>query len=426
MDIVVIGCGAGGATAAQFARKHDRNATITVFEKGSYPQYSKCALPWVLSGELTPEAVIELSKDWFDKNNINLHLKTAIEHVDLKDKFVVANDEISRYDMLIIATGASPFSPVKPRGRTFFLRTLEDVKAIDHASKMSTSALIVGGGMIGLETADALHRRGMDVTIIEYLANPLLGTIDSDISIEVRKRISGIKMHFNHKITKIDDRDGMIVTAIDEQNRNVTFSADIVVIATGNRPNIDLVPDLARQAIVVNKQCQTMNKSVYAVGDCTQYKDIVGNDVVSGLGSIAVRQAMVAGENAVGGNATMPSIVAARTTEIFGVEIAGVGPTSMQLPFRPVSGKVIGKTRPKYMPSETVLVKVLADTNGTIIGAQAVGPAAAQRINKFAVAVQTGMNLTSFIEIETAYAPTVAPMIDASTMACKIAKRRLQ
>jgi len=426
MDIVVIGCGTGGATAAQFARKHDRNATITVFEKGSYPQYSKCALPWVLSGELTPEAVIELSKDWFDKNNINLHLKTAVEHVDLDDKSVVANNGKYGYDVLIVATGASPFSPVKPKGRTFFLRTLEDVKAINRASKISTSALIIGGGMIGLETADALHRRGMDITVIEYLAKPLLATIDSDISIEVCKRISGIKMHFNHKITKIDDQDDVIVTAIDEQSRNVTYSADMVVVATGNRPNIDLVPNLARQAIVVNEQCQTMNNSVYAIGDCTQYNDIVGNAIVSGLGSIAVRQAMVAGENAVGGNAAMPPIVAARTTEIFGVEIAGVGPTSMQLPFSPVSGKVIGKTRPKYMPSETVLVKVLADINGTIIGAQAVGPAAAQRINKFAVAVQTGMSLASFIEIETAYAPTVAPMIDASTMACEIAKRRLR
>jgi len=425
MDIVVIGCGAGGATAAQFARKHDRNATITIFEKGPYPQYSKCALPLVLAGELTPESIVEFSQDWFDKNNIDLHLKTVVERVDLKNKAVVTADGKYGYDTLIIATGASPFSPVKPHGRTFFLRTLEDVEAIDHASKMSTSAIIIGGGLIGLETAEALHHRGLDVTVIEYLASPLLAIVDPDVSIEVCKRISGIKMHFSHKITEIADQDDMIVTAIDEQGRDVAFSADMVVVATGNRPNVDLVPDLARQAIVVNERCQTMNKSVYAVGDCTQYNDVVGNDTVIGLGSIAVRQAMVAGENAVGGNATMPPLVAARTTEIFGVELAGVGPTSMQLPFNPISGKFTGKTRPKYMLGETVLVKVLADIDGTIVGAQAVGPAAAQRINKFAVAVQTGMHLASFIKIETAYAPTVAPIIDVSTMACTIAQCRL-
>jgi NADH oxidase (H2O2-forming) len=426
MDIVVIGGGAGGATAAQFARKHDRNAQITIFEAGSHPQYSKCALPWVLSGDLSLESIIEFNENWFEKNQIDLHLDTPVKSVDLNDHIIATIDGTYEFDVLIIATGSVPVSPVKPSGRTFFLHTMEDARSINRTLDHVERAIIVGAGLVGLEAADALHRRGMSVSLVEYLSDILLTMVDPDMATSVRKGIAGVDMHFNHKVLDIADRGEIKVTAIDEQGNDVMLSADMVLIATGNRPNTDLFPELADRAIIVDKRCQTRQADVYAVGDCTQCADIFGHETVIGLGSVAVRQGMVAGVNAVGGSATMPPIINARTTAIFGMEIAAVGPISSQLDYKPIVGKIMGRTRPDYMPGQSILMKVLADKTGTIVGAQALGPEAAQRINKFAIAVQKGMSLGAFTDIETAYAPLVAPVFDVSSMACDIARRKIR
>ncbi|HDS59556.1 MAG TPA: NAD(FAD)-dependent dehydrogenase [Thermoplasmatales archaeon] len=426
MNVIVIGGGAAGATAAQFARKHHRTADITVFEQGPYPQYSKCALPWVIAGDLAPEAVIEFSEEWFAKARIDLCLGTPVREIDLDNRTVSTGGQWYSYDALVLATGASPSSPVPPAGNTFFLRTLDDARAIAAAARNGGRAIIIGAGLIGLETAEALHRRGLEVTVLEFLPEALLTMLDRDMAEVARSRMPDIHFHFQYRVTDIAAREDMVVTAVDGEGAPVSFEGDLVIVATGNRPNIDLAPSLADRAIVVDERCQTRREDVYAVGDCTRYRDRLGNDVVVGLGSIAVRQAMVAGENAVGGEAVMPPLLNARTTRLFGTEIAAVGPVSDTLPFRPVVGKFTGSTLPEYMPGEEVTVKVLADREGNLVGAQAVGPGAAQRINKFALAIHAGLDLNSFLGTETAYAPPVAPVIDVSSVACDMARRRIR
>lgn len=426
MNVIVVGGGAAGATAAQFARKHHRTAGITVFEQGPYPQYSRCALPWVVAGDLDPEDVIEFNEEWFAQARIDLHLTTPVRDIDLDHRTVSTGDHQYSYDVLILATGASPSSPVRPVGNTFFLRTLDDARAIAAAAEEAQRAIVIGAGLIGLETAEALYRKGLQVTIVEFLPHLLPTVLDRDMAEVVGNRIPNIDLHFQRRVTEIAEERNMVVTAEDEEGNQVHYEGDLVVVATGNRPNIDLVPSLADKGIVVDERCQTRQEGVYAVGDCTQYQDKLGNQVVVGLGSVAVRQAMVAGENAVGGKATMPPLLNARTTRLFGTEIAAVGPVSNNLSFRPVTGKFTGSTLPEYMPGEEVTVKVLADREGTLVGAQAVGPGAAQCINKFALAIHADLDLTGFLSAETAYAPPVAPVIDASSVACDIARRRIR
>lgn len=427
MKLVIIGCGAAGATAAQFARKQNRKADIVVLEKGPYPQYSKCALPWVISGQLAPEDTIEFSRDWFDTANIDLRLDTAVTDIDFDGKIVHTEKGAEAYDALILATGASPFSPVELHGDAFFLRTLDDAAAIKERAAESTTAVVVGAGLIGLEAAEALRERGLEVIVVEFLPNLLLTMLDPDVARVVRRGMpDDIAFYFDSAVTSIEPGSPMQVT-VEHGDTEEALDADLVLVATGTRPNVELAENIAADgAIEVDERCQTSIPGVYAVGDCTQYRDVTDSDAVVGLGSTAVRQAVVASRNAVGGDATMPPLLNARTTRLFDLEIAAVGPTSKEMPFSPVTGKYPGSTLPDYMDGEKLLVKVLADKKGRLVGAQAVGPGAAQHINRFAVAIQHSLTLKEFADVETAYAPLVAPVFDASTVACNVAQRRVR
>ena len=431
MKVIIIGCGAAGATAAQFARKNDRDAEIKIFEKGVYPEYSKCALPFVVSGELSPESIIEFSEDWFRKADIDLHLNTPVSAIDFENKVIETSDGKEEYDSLIIATGASPFSPVKTEGKTYFLRNMDDAIAIKKEAKNADSAIIIGAGLIGLEAAEALVKRGIDVTVVEFLPEILLTMVDDDVAKIVRGKIEEkVKFLLSNRVTEIRDKGNhMEVTASDEHGKKSILQGDFVIIATGNRSNVQLTKRLVgEKGIAVDERCETSIKGVYAAGDCTQYRDILGNIIPVGLGSVAVRQGKVAGANAVGGDEKLMPLVNARTTKIFGIEIAAVGPLRRSISFKPVIGKFRGKALPKYMGDmgENIFIKVYADSNGKIIGAQAAGHEAAQRINKFALAIHHGLTLERFLKAETAYAPAVAPVFDASTIACEIAKRKLK
>ncbi|MGC9307985.1 MAG: FAD-dependent oxidoreductase [Thermoplasmatota archaeon] len=426
MKLVIVGCGAAGATAAQFARKQDRRAEIIILEKGPHPQYSKCALPWVISGELSPEDTIEFSQEWFDKANIDLRLDTEVTDIDFDGKTVHTDEGTETYDALILATGATPFSPVEIEGDAFFLRTLEDAAGIKKRAAPGATAVVVGAGLIGLEAAEALHELDVEVTVIEFLPNLLLNMVDDDVARVVQRGMpDGITFHFDTKVTTLTAGSPMQV-AVERDGDRETITADFVLVATGNRPNVELAGQHADKAIPVDERCRTDIPDVYAVGDCTQYQDVAGSDVIVGLGSTAVRQAVVAGQNAVGGDATMPPLLNARTTRLFDMEIAAVGPTSKEMPFSPVTGTFTGSTLPDYMAGEKLLVKVLADDSGRLMGVQAVGPGAAQHINRFAVAIQHSLTLEQFADVETAYAPLVAPVFDASTVACNIAHRRVR
>jgi len=426
MKVVIVGCGAAGATAAQFARKQDRTADIVMLEKGPYPQYSKCALPWVVSGELAPEDTIEFSQEWFDKANIDLRLNTEVTDIDFESKAVHTADGKEAYDVLILATGARPFSPIELHGDAFFLRTLDDAAAVKEQAIAGAKAVVIGAGLIGLEAAEALRERDVEVTVVEFLPDLLLNMLDDDMARTVRQGLpDDIVFHFDARVTSLTAGTPMQVT-VERDGDEDTIKADFVLVATGNRPNVGLAEQLADGAIRVDERCRTDIPDVYAVGDCTRYQDVTGSEVVVGLGSTAVRQAVVAGRNAVGGDTTMPSLLNARTTRLFDMEIAAVGPTSESLPFSPVTGKFPGSTLPDYMEGDRLLVKVLADSHGRLMGAQAIGPGATQHVNRFAVAIQHGLTLEQFADVETAYAPLVAPVFDASTVACNIARRRVR
>jgi len=246
--IVIIGCGAGGGTAAQFARKTDKKAAITIFEQNKYPQYSKCGLPYAISGEI-PEFkdLIEFSEDWFKKNRIDLFLETTVDEIDIKNQTISAkkeNEQIKKeFDSLILATGAKPFIPsiqnIQNKGvlinGVHALRTIDDGKQISSVLKKGKKATIVGAGLIGLEVADSFYKKGLDVTIVEALPNILENTIDDDMCEPVLKKLhEKIKLYTNHIATKLEEKDGKINQVFikdHKTNEEKKVKTDILVIS---------------------------------------------------------------------------------------------------------------------------------------------------------------------------------------------------
>jgi NADH oxidase (H2O2-forming) len=445
-NIVIIGCGAGGGTAAQFARKTDRNAKITIFEKGKYPQYSKCGLPYVISGQIKEfNDLIEFSADWFKKNQIDLFLETTVEKIDLKNKIIYAkksNEQIKKeFDFLIIATGATPTIPpienIEKNGKLingiYTLRTIEDGKQIVSAINKGKKVLIVGAGLIGLEMAGSLYNKEMEVTIIEFLPDILSNILDKDMITPILSRLSEkSKLYTNHKLIKIEEKNGKLEKVYfkdNKTNEQKELMTDLILIATGVKPNVSIAKSIGCKigkhgGIIVNEKAETSIKNVYAVGDCTEFIDFITKKPIPiGLGSIAVRQGIAAGINCSGGEYHLPKGVLQTCTSSFsGVEIASVGIFNEEF----ITGKYNGSSLPNYFPGgKPISIKVFADNNGTILGAQAVGSNASKRIDTFACAIISGVNIDDFRKLETAYAPPIAPTLNAMTLACDIISKKL-
>ena len=452
-DIVIIGCGAGGGTAAQFAHKTDRKASITIFEKGKYPQYSKCGLPYAIS-ETIPNItnLIEFSKEWFKKANIDLQLETTVEKIDIDKQIVIAKkgkEEIEKsFGSLIICTGANPFLPpiqnLEIKGKivegTHVVRTIEDAETIYSDIKNGGRATIIGAGLIGLEMAESLHRKGMKVTVIEALSSILANTLDEDMSKIVHEELTKhVQLFTNHFAIKIGHKNGIIYKVTIKNNdtgKEQDIETDLLIIATGCKPEITLAKEIGCKigvtgGIEVNEKSETSVKKIYAVGDCTEYLDFITKKPVPiGLGSIAVRQGIAAGINAGGGDYKLPDgLLQTRTSEFFGLEIAAAGPiTNLLDNFTIVSGKFNGSSLPDYFPGgKPISIKVIVDEKtGQILSAQAVGDNAAQRINTFASAMLGKLDVETFRKLETAYAPPIAPTLDAVTLACDVVSMKLK
>jgi len=459
MKVLVIGGMAAGATAAQFARKTDRKAEVTIVGREPHPIYSKCGLPYSLSGRIpTFEQLVEFDERWFEQFKIGLKLGTEATAVDPAAKTVTTCDlrhdkeETLSYDSLILATGAHPWMPPIEGAYTasgalkdgvHLIRTMADGKRLSENAWIESRAVIIGGGLIGMEFAEALTVRGVHVTIVELMPEILLASLDEDMATAARQLVEKTRtpVYLKYSATKItgEKRAESVVIEHAETNERKEIPTDIVVVSTGTRANTELAVKAGCKLgvtgqIKVNSRCETSVPGIYAAGDCTEYVDLITKmPVAVGMGTVATRQGRAAGINAAGGRSELPpGVLGTRVTMAFGMHIAGVGPTEVQLRkagIEPVIGRFAGSTLPDYIPGgREIIVKVLAHPdNGRILGAQIVGTGRVhQRINAFAVAILAGMTLDQFSKLETAYAPPIAPTLDAITLACDVAMMRMK
>ncbi|MCD6331484.1 MAG: FAD-dependent oxidoreductase [Thermoplasmata archaeon] len=404
MKIAIVGCGAGGGTAAQFARKTNRKAEIIVYDKERYGQYSKCALPLVIAGKDWKE-IIEFPPSWFEKNGIECRHEEVYK-IDLEGR-VIEGEKEEDFDKVIVATGAEPSCPFEAQN-ALFLRCLDDAIEIRNKIKKGGQAVIVGAGLIGLEVAEALAKCKMNVKVLEYMPYILPNMLDEDVANYLLKKLP-LDVELGCKVEKIEEGK---VTADEE------YKADLAIVAVGNKAVTPF-----GKAIEVDEKCM-FAEDAFAVGDCTIIRDFFGRKIQVGLGSIAVRQGMVAGINSAGGNETILPSLLPKTTKIFGIEVASVGLLSNEVDG--FSSKYIGKDLPHYMDGNDILVKVIANKEGKIVGCQAIGRGASKIIDRVALAIYNGMHVGVISKMENAYAPTVAPVFDAVSIACQMLTKKME
>ncbi|MHA1422068.1 MAG: FAD-dependent oxidoreductase [Candidatus Thorarchaeota archaeon] len=448
--IAIIGCGAAGATAAMQSRKFNRKVEISLYNTENYSQYSRCGLPYTISGKVkTFDDLVLMAPDAWAGMKIDAKFGVTVTDIDHKSKVLSYEGPdgkgTQKYDALIFATGAENADPpIKglDKKRVYGLRTLDDAKALAAEADKAKKAVIIGGGLVGMETAEAFHERGLDVTVVEFLPHVLLAMVDPDLAeiVEEHCREHGLKILNNtaaQEITGGDSPKGVIVkNRITEEETEIP--ADFVVVATGVRPITGLAEKMGieigkSRGIVTNEKMLTNLPDVYAVGDCAESIEFITKTrMAGGLGTIAVRQARIAGINAAGGYEIFPGIVGAKVTKLFDLEIASTGLTDdlakrWEVPI--VKGSIKGSTKPHYFTGgEELKVKTYYNKEtGKLVGGQLVGlEDAAMRINVITLGIQHNIDAKDLFNFENCYAPAICDTWDPLVQSADAARRRLK
>jgi NADPH-dependent 2,4-dienoyl-CoA reductase/sulfur reductase-like enzyme len=447
--IVIVGCGVAGTTAAFQARKTDRQAEITLIGEENLPEYSRCGLPYAFSG-IVPSfrALLGYDQVFYEQTNrVNLRLGWKTERIEPKAKRIILSrlsggrEETVEYDSCILATGAQASRlpvPGADLAGVFTIRTMDDVQMLaGHLSGAGAKqVVIVGAGLTGSEMAEGLLQRGLAVVQAEIVPEILPVILDPDMAALVRARAEehGVEYHLNSSVNRIIGSDGH-VSAVEISGK--TFPADAVVAAVRVRPNVELAK---KTGIVLGEfggirtddKMQTSEPYIFAAGDCIEtYDRVTRRYVLFQLATTAVKQALVAGSNAAGGDARYSGSTGVTTVKLFGLEVASFGPTSAlaeKIGLHPVTVRVSSSTRLAYYPGgKELTVKLLADpADGRLLGAQLIGEEGATlRANFASMAAHLGLTVRALEEIETCYSPPLAPVWDPVTIAAQALLRKL-
>ncbi|HWQ54174.1 MAG TPA: FAD-dependent oxidoreductase [Bryobacteraceae bacterium] len=427
MRLLVIGGVAAGLSAASRARRVDASLEIVVLEKGGVISYGACGLPYLVEGRVrTPEELIVYTPEYFARErNITVRTGARVESIQHgRREVVLAGGERVRYDRLVIATGARP-STARIAGadlpHVFTLHTMDDalrmMRFLDE--KRPRRAVVIGAGYIGLEAADALRARGLEVTIFEAGAN-VLRREDPELTrhAAVHMASSGVALRLNAPVKAI------------EPDRVDDVACDMVVLAAGITPNAELAADAGIErgrtgAIRVDERMETNLPGVYAAGDCAEADHMVtGRPAYIPLGTTANKQGRVAGANAAGGRERFGGVTGTAILSLFGKGFAVTGLSAEQARregFTPVAARIEGRSRAGYFDGRPTAVELVADcgtrrlVGGTVIGEDGT----AGRINVIAAALQARMRVEDFENLDLAYAPPFAPVWDPLLIAAQ-------
>ena len=435
MKIVIVGGVAGGATAAARIRRLDENAEIIIFERSGYVSYANCGLPYYIGGEISDkeDLFLQTPEGFWSRFKIDVRTLHEVTKINRERKTVTVLDKINgkvfeeSYDKLILSPGAKPVMPDFCKGdcsNIFTLRTVEDTLKIREFTDNYPikTAVIIGGGFIGLEMAENLKNRGIDVTVIQK-GDHLLNTVDSDIAsfVHTNLRTKGINILLNANVKSIENN--MVVTDCQE------IPADMVIVSVGVSPENALAKDAGlalgvKGAIAVSDNMQTSDKDIYAVGDAVEVENFISNDkAVITLAGPANKQGRIAADNICGINSTYKGTQGASVIKLFDMTVASTGMTETQLKLSNIAyEKVILSplSHAGYYPGATVMtLKVIFEKETyKILGAQAVGyEGVEKRIDVIATAIFAGLTADKLKDLELSYAPPYSSAKDPVNMA---------
>ena len=447
MKLVVIGGDAAGMSAASQARKRmaaDR-LQIVVFERGHFTSYSACGIPYWIGGFVPDrDALVTREPAAFRAAGIDVRMRHEVVEIDLDRREVVARDlaappggEVREgFDQLVYATGAVPVTPQWAQvdaGGVFGVQTLDDGTAIHEwlaRDPAPRTAVVIGGGYIGVEMAEAMVRRGLDVTLLEKSAQPMSG-VDPDMGERVAGAIRGlgIEVRTNAHVEGLETQSGQVRAVVTPDG---TLPADIVVLGLGVRPNTTLAADSGIPLGVTGGLPTDLRMrvagvdGVWAAGDCVQTVHLIsGQPVHIPLGTHANKQGRVAGINIAGGYATFPGVTGTGVTKVCELEVARTGLTEREAAeagYAFVSASVDSTSRAGYYPgAANMTVKLIAEKRtGLLLGAQIVGrEEAAKRIDALAIALWNRMTVEEMTALDLSYAPPFSPVWDPVLIAAR-------
>jgi len=434
--LVVIGGDAAGMSAASKVRREHPDREIVVFERGRHTSYAACGMPYYIAGQIdSAEKLVARAPEVFrEKQRIDVRTQHEVVEIDTAGRRVRVRDlgaerEFEEnWDDLLIATGATPIMPDLPNVRApgvFSLSTLqsgidvfEDMKR--HAPRR---ALIVGGGYIGIEMAEALLDQNLEVTLID-MAPQVMNTMDPDMAdgIAQTMREAGVEIFLGEALKTIETGpDGRVRQVTTDQRR---LDADLVILGLGIRPASELAKAAgielgAAGAIRVDKHMRTSVPHVWAAGDCAESFHIVKEEpVFIALGTVANKHGLIAGINLSGGDAEFPGVLGTAITRFQDLEIARTGLSEKEAQDMGIAWRaktIEALTRSHYFPGAgKIKVKlVVEDDTGRLLGGQIVGRVgAAKRIDTIAAAITTRMTAEQLAYLDLAYAPPFSPVWD--------------
>ncbi len=435
--LVVVGGDAGGMAAATNARRSDPELEIVALEKGTRTSYSACGIPYLVSGAVNnPDDLVARTPQTFrDRFLVDVRTRHEVTALDVDAQRVEVHDHDHRrtftlaFDRLVIGTGARPFRPDLPGINEDFVhgvQTLEDAAhLLRHAEAIDCrNVVVVGAGYIGLEMAEAFVDRGARVTVVEAGAQ-VMRTLDADMAdlVAVAMRRKGIDVRTGVEVLGFEPRE--VRTAAGP------LPADLVVLGMGVVPNGELAGAAglevgSRGAIRVDRRQRTSADGVWAAGDCSESYHLVSRRHTHvALGTVANKQARVAGINAAGGYATFPGVVGTAITRICDTEVARTGVNeeeATRAAFEYVTATIDSTTTAGYLAgAPTVKVKALAERGtGRLLGVQIVGGAgAAKRIDVAATAITAGLGAQDVVDLDLSYAPPFGPLWDPLQVAAR-------
>lgn len=440
MKVVIIGGVAGGATAAARIRRLDETAEIIVFERSGFISYANCGLPYYIGGAIEDENELTLQtpESFYSRFRVDMRVHHEVTAIHPESKTVTVNNLengtvfIESYDKLILSPGAKPIKPNfegADSDKIFTLRTVEDTLKIKKYTdeQNSKTAVIVGGGFIGIEVAENLCKLGMDVILVEA-AEQLMSPFDSDmaafIHAEIRK--NGIQLMLSSMVEGFTENDG----GIDVKLKNSpALHADIVIMAIGVVPETTLAETVGielgiKGSIVVNDRMETSVPDIYAVGDAVQIKNyITQTDTLISLAGPANKQGRIAADNVCGGDSHYTGSQGSSVIKIFDMTAAATGINEKTAK---ASGLITDKvilspmSHAGYYPGGKMMtMKVLFEKETyRLLGAQIVGcEGVDKRIDVLATAVRAGIKSYDLAEIDLAYAPPYSSAKDPVNMA---------
>jgi NADPH-dependent 2,4-dienoyl-CoA reductase/sulfur reductase-like enzyme/rhodanese-related sulfurtransferase len=444
--VLIVGGVAGGASCAARLRRLDESVEIVVFERGPYASFANCGLPYYVGNVIADErALLVASREMFrTRFNVDVQTETEVTDIDRRACTITVRDShtgtsrTERYDALVLSPGATPIRPPLPGvdlPGVFAVRTIPDSRRIRSwiTERHATSAVVVGGGFIGLEMVENLLQRELAVAVLEKLPQ-LMPPLDPEMALPLREHLvaKGVQLQLGDGLARIEARDGGGLVVVAESGARLP--ADLVILAIGVRPETALakaagLPLGLRGGIVVDAQMRTADPHIWAVGDAVEVPDVLtGQETVLPLAGPANRQGRVAAE-AIAGRATrFRGIQATAVVGVLGLTAASTGASEKGLRRAGITNfaKVYlhpGHHAGYYPGARPIHLKlVFSVPDGRILGAQAVGiEGVEKRIDVIATAIQFRGTVHDLAEAELCYAPQYGAAKDPVNLAGMLA-----